>query len=293
VTSEPGTDVELSVIIAAKNAAQSLPAQLDALVAQVWDGSWEIILADNGSIDGTRALAAEYARRDPRVHLVDASSVPGAGFARNTAMEVARGASFAFCDADDIVMPGWVAAMGGALRRHGAVGGRNVFDRLNPPWLRTAFYAEPPERLETFAGIFPFAATCNLGVRRSVIDNVGGFDERFLTGQDIELCLRIWVNGHGMAYEPSAVVQYRYRPEMRTLYRRSRDYGLVGPAIARRLADLGKPTPPKWGGLKSYIWLFRKLPTVRSSAGRARWLVVAGGKIGRLRGSLRERWIYL
>jgi glycosyltransferase involved in cell wall biosynthesis len=293
VTSTSDTGVELSVIIAAKNAVGSLAAQLDALLVQEWGGGWEIVVADNGSTDGTRNLVEVYEHRDERVRLVDASRVPGAGFARNAAIQAAKGRSLAFCDADDLVMPGWVAAMGEALRRSDAVGGRNLFDQLNPPWLRHAFYSEPPDRLETFAGIFPFAATCNLGVRRTVIDHVGGFDEQFLTGQDLELCLRIWANGHHLAYEPHAVVQYRYRPDMRALFERSRDYGLVGPVIARRLAELGQPTPPRWSGLKSYIWLARKLPTLRRPDGKARWLVVAGGKIGRLRGSLRERWIYL
>lgn len=285
--------VELSVVIAAKDAVASLPGQLDALLAQDWTGAWEIVVADNGSTDETRELVGAYAQRDGRLRLIDASSRPGAGFARNSGMSQARGRLFAFCDSDDVVAPGWVAAMADGLRSHDAIGGRNMFDLLNPPWVQQAFYAEPPDQLETFAGIFPFAGTCNLGVRRSVAEAVGGFDEGFLIGQDMEFCLRLWLGGYELAYVPAAVVQYRYRPDMTSLYRRSRDYGSVAPAIARRLSEAGRTTPRRWVGLKSYLWLLRKAPLLVSRAGRARWLVVAGGKVGRIRGSIRERWAYL
>jgi GT2 family glycosyltransferase len=85
--------------------------------------------------------------------------------------------------------------MGEALAVHDFVAGPISVDRLNPEWLRAALYTNPPRQLEYFAGIFPFGSTCNLGIRRTVIDRVGGFDETFLTGQDLELCLRLWAAG--------------------------------------------------------------------------------------------------
>lgn len=285
--------LDLTIIIAAKNASDVIGHQLDALVAQEWSGGWEIVVADNGSTDDTAAIVRSYDQPHPNVRLVDASDAPGAGHARNAAMAQSNSDAFAFCDADDVVEPGWVAAMGEALREHECVGGRNLFDLLNPPWLQSAFYAEPPDRLETFAGVFPFAATCNLGVHRDVIDNVGGFDESFRTGEDIELCLRIWAGGHTIAFLPRAIVQYRYRPSLKTLWLRSRDYGAVGPAIARKLAEMNAPTPPRVAGVKTYIWLVRRLPTLRTKQGRARWLVVAGGKLGRLTGSVKHHHLYL
>jgi cellulose synthase/poly-beta-1,6-N-acetylglucosamine synthase-like glycosyltransferase len=178
----------MSVVIAAKDAADTLAEQLDALLPQAWSGSWEIVVVDNGSTDTTREIVRSFESRCRRVRLVEATNRSGAGYARNVAMRASSARAFAFCDADDIVTAGWVSAMGDGLRRHEAVGGSVELQLLNAPWLQTAYYASPPQRLETFEGIFPFAATCSLGVRRSVIEHVGGFDEDFVTGQDMELC---------------------------------------------------------------------------------------------------------
>ncbi len=281
------------MIIAARDEADVLPAQLDALLAQEWDGDWEVVVADNGSTDATRRIVHEYADADDRVRLVDASDRPGAGHARNVGMAAAAGDAFAFCDADDLVEPGWVAAMGDALSEHPVVGGRTVVDALNPPWLRTAYYQRTPDSLEYFQGIFPFSATCNLGVTRDAADSVGGFDESFVTGQDLDFCLRLWDAGHEMAHCGDAVVQYRYRPSLRALWRRSRQYGTVGPAIAARLRALGHERPAAFAGLRQWVWLVRRIPTLRTRAGRARWVVVGATKIGRIEGSVRARCVML
>jgi glycosyltransferase involved in cell wall biosynthesis len=283
----------MSVVIAAKDAADTLAEQLDALLPQAWSGSWEIVVVDNGSTDTTREIVRSFESRCRRVRLVEATNRSGAGYARNVAMRASSARAFAFCDADDIVTAGWVSAMGDGLRRHEAVGGSVELQLLNAPWLQTAYYASPPQRLETFEGIFPFAATCSLGVRRSVIEHVGGFDEDFVTGQDMELCLRIWHGGHELVHAPDATVHYRYRASMRALWRRSLQYGAVGPEIARRLRELGGPAPPPWRGARQWVWLVRNLPRLRAKAGRARWIVVAGTKVGRLIGSARARVLYL
>lgn len=286
--------VDLCVIIAARDAAATIRDQLDALVCQSWDGgTWEVVVADNGSTDETRAIVERFAADHARVLLVDASAEPGAGPARNEAMRQSPARAFAFCDADDVVEPGWVAAMGAALGRDRFVAGRLAFDRLNPEWSRTAFYSKPPEQLETFDGIFPIAATANLGVTSEVIDTVGGFDGSFRTGQDLELCLRMWTAGIDLVFVPDAVVQYRYRPTMRSLFRRSREYGAVGPRIARRLAAAGAATPRRLAGLRNWLWLLRHIGKLRTLDGRARWVVVLGRHLGRIQGSVRERWLYL
>lgn len=281
------------MIVAAKDAAHLLPEQLDALVAQDWDGEWEIVVADNGSRDDTVAVVERYRADHPRVRLVDASDGSGAGHARNRAMEEATGASFAFCDADDVVEPGWVGAIGEGLRRHDAVAGRIWVDSLNPDWLQTAYYDEVPEGAESYFGIFPFTATCNLGVRRSVTETIGGFDQEWRTGQDMEFCLRMWLADISLTYLGQAGVQYRYRPTIGALWRRSRQYGAVAPAIAARLASVGRATPARAAGWRQWAWLLRRLAVVRTRAGRARWVVVAGTRVGRLEGSVRARFLLL
>ena len=55
----------ISVIIACRNGAATLGETLEGLAAQAWDRPWEVVLADNGSTDGTRALFEGFARRSP------------------------------------------------------------------------------------------------------------------------------------------------------------------------------------------------------------------------------------
>src|SRR5690349_1945599 len=107
--------VDLSIVIAARDAAATLGEQLDALATQVWDGTWEVLVVDNGSTDATCAIVRAAARQWPGLRLVEATDGVGPAYARNVGSRSATGRSLAFCDADDVVAPGWVAAMGGAL----------------------------------------------------------------------------------------------------------------------------------------------------------------------------------
>lgn len=284
---------DLAVIIPAHNAAPELETQLEALVEQAWHGKWEVLVANNNSTDNTAALVTKYSDLYPNVRLVDASGPAGAGYARNVAMSASAARAFAFCDADDEVQPGWVAAMGEALDADPLVGGALLYDGLNPEWIQKAFYSSPPTGLETFEGIFPFAATCNLGARREVIEQAGDFDVDFITGQDVEFCLRAWLAGFQMTYAPEAVIQYRYRPSLSGLWKRSRQYGAVGPRISKLLVENGCERPSSLRGTRNWLWLLRHLGDLGNRSSRAHWVVVAGSKLGRIIGSFKERHLYL
>ncbi len=281
--------VELSVVMPAFNAASTIGAQLDALQKQHWDSSWEVIVADNGSTDTTAAIVSRRAANDPRIRLLDAGDHRGAAHARNAAVRVARGTSIAFCDADDVVGDRWVAAMGTALRETPFVTGPQEYKALNEPWLHAVYGARPAVELQLFAGIFPFGPTANLGIRRDLFERLGGFDTSIAVYEDLELCLRAWLDGVELQFVPDAIVHYRYRSTVRGLWQQAVTYGAAGPVIARRLVDAGRPGPSRWHGAKNWLWLVRKLPSLRSQAGRARWVVVAGGSAGRLLGSVRAR----
>ena len=64
--------MKLSIVIPCRNAARTIAVQLDALCAQQWRGGWEVIVADNGSTDGTQAIVEGYSRRLPGLRLIDA-----------------------------------------------------------------------------------------------------------------------------------------------------------------------------------------------------------------------------
>ena len=99
----------VSVVMPVFNAAQSLAASIDGVRGQEFK-DWELILVDDASRDGSTEIAAAAAADDPRIELVTLPGRSGAAVARNTAIERSRGRFVAFCDADDIWLPGKLAA---------------------------------------------------------------------------------------------------------------------------------------------------------------------------------------
>jgi poly-beta-1,6-N-acetyl-D-glucosamine synthase len=100
-------DVEfpaIALLIAAYNEEASIVETLDYVLAADYPGSLEVIVADDGSTDGTRELVAAYAARDPRVRLLEAEH-GGKASALNAALATVRTPLVATIDADTLLMP--------------------------------------------------------------------------------------------------------------------------------------------------------------------------------------------
>lgn len=95
----------LSVIVPNYNHGHSLPACLDALLAQSVPPD-EILVIDDGSTDDSRKVLDEYAGRHPRIRPEANPSNRGVVFTMNRGLELARGDYLHFASADDIVLPG-------------------------------------------------------------------------------------------------------------------------------------------------------------------------------------------
>lgn len=280
---------ELSVVIPVRDAAGTIEEQLDALLAQTWDRPWELVVADNGSRDGTQAVVERYVAADPRVRLVDASDRPGVAHCRNVGIREARAEAIAMCDADDVVTAGWLRAMGEGLRVHELVTGPLDVTTLNPEWVLETRGRAIESGPGQFFGIFEFAHSCNVGFRRDVVERVGGFDEALVAGEDIELSGRLLRAGVKVGYLDDAVVRYRYRTTTRGLWRQARAYGQVRPELFLRLERAGIETP-RPATLRSWAFLVRNVALVAHRPGRARWLWVAAGNVGQLEGRLGVPW---
>ena len=294
MTDDPGWPVELSVVIPARNEAATIVAQLDALTGQEWDGSWEIVVVDNGSTDATAAIVTDYGVSCPRVRLVPATGRAGLNYARNVGIEAAHGTAFALCDADDLVAAGWVRAMGDALREHAMVTGPLELDLLNPEWLAGSRGRGDERGLPTFHGIFPTVHGNNMGMQRDTWRALGRFDEVVIIGaDDVELSMRAWMQGVEIRFVPEAVVHYRYRPEPAALWRQGRNYGRSRPLVVRRLREQGLECPSRVAGWRSWAWLVAHAPDLRTNEGRAAWTWVAANRLGQVEGSIRYRSLFI
>lgn len=112
------TTPRLSVVIPVYNVEEYLRECLDSLLGQSFT-DFEAVLVDDGSTDGSAALAQRYVRMDPRLRLV---RQPNAGLsaARNAGVRAAHGEYLTFLDADDRLPPDAYATMMGTIERTGS-----------------------------------------------------------------------------------------------------------------------------------------------------------------------------
>ena len=290
-----GTQCEISVIIACLNGAETLAETLDSLVAQRWDRPWEIVFADNGSTDASRAIFAGYIARHPEIpmRLVDASARPGKSNALNLAIRAAAGRSLVFCDADDTVAPGWLAAMGTALEAHDFVAARFDMTALNSGWTSEARWHYQTDRLPILqiAPFCPVGSGATLGFHRALFTEVGDFDPALPTNEDIDYCIRAYLKGHELRLVPEAVYNYRFRDSPEAIYRQAHAYARDQALLRRRYGDYPGP-------FALYPWLRLAMRTSRlgrewlrrrwswSVLDRARFYQRLGTAMGDLTGAL-------
>ena len=280
----------ISVILPVLNAARTLPDQLAALAGQTFKGTWELLVADNGSTDAGPDLVRSWEVRLP-LKFVDASGTPGGAAARNLAATRARGEVLACCDADDVVDRGWLEALEEATREHEFVAGALDYSALNPhaPGWKREMLARPTRWL----GRIPFADSANLAVRKTAFNFVGGFDASLATVYDIDFSLRLLRAGHQLHFAPDAIVAKRMRREVKAIWKQSVRWGKDDVVVYKRHRD----APSEAGGVRangidylrnvaSYV---RKFPASLTSTGRVSWLEFAGRHYGRVQGSISER----
>jgi glycosyltransferase involved in cell wall biosynthesis len=282
----------VSVIIAAYQAAMTLGEQLDALAAQCCDEPFEIIVADNRSTDGTAELVRQRQRCIPQLRLIDASGRQGAPYARNLAGWHARGRLLLFTDADDVVAPGWIAALTAALRDSEVVAGALDHDALNLGSNERFMPRIFTDRLPVPYGFLPYAPGNNLGVTAEAFREVGGYAEGSPAGWDIDIAWRLQLSGRPLRFVPEARVAYRYRTNERDHLRQMITYGAAEPWLYRRFRLYGMRRRSAREVLGSARYLVQLLVAPRTPANRAALNRLVGYSVGRLQGSVRHRVLY-
>jgi glycosyltransferase involved in cell wall biosynthesis len=281
----------MSVVIPCRNVASTLGEQLDALARQDVPFAWEVVVVDNGSTDDTAAIALSFADR-VNVRVVPCAT-PGINAARNAGVRAARTDAVAICDGDDVVAPGWLAAMSAALLDHDYVTGPVELDRLNDHALAGSRGRSSAVTVPAFGNAFVYARGCNMGVRRSVLASVGWFDESTLCLDDQELGLRMHVAGVPLYFAADALIHYRYRSSPRDIWRQGFFYGSARVPTYVAAKRAGLPVPAPWSGWKSWVWLVVNLPRVVRRGGRLAWLWVVANRVGQLAGSVRWRTVFV
>jgi glycosyltransferase involved in cell wall biosynthesis len=100
MSAAPAAAPAVTVVTPLWNAAATLAEAVASVRAQT-RGDWEMVIVDDGSTDGSGALAARLAAGEPRLRLIAWAENRGAAAARNAAIRAARGRFLTFLDADD------------------------------------------------------------------------------------------------------------------------------------------------------------------------------------------------
>lgn len=279
----------VSVCIPSLDPGPLLAEQLAALAAQSYGGAWEVVILDNGSTDGSDADALAWAGRLPGLR-VERVAERGISNVRNAARRFARGDLLAFCDADDVVAPGWLAALAAAAEAHDIVGGLLDDATLNPPHVVRWRGAIPRDGLMRPLGHLPFAPGGNCAVWADVVDALGGWDTGYVAGSDdVDFSWRAQERGYTVGYAPGAVLAYRYRADRRNLYRQFFRYGRTEALLQRRFAV---PRQSVVDVVRVWARLLRRAPALRRADDhRVILLRELAYHAGRLWGSVRERTV--
>jgi glycosyltransferase involved in cell wall biosynthesis len=188
--------VEVSIVTIFLNAGKFLPEAIESVLAQTFRG-WELLLVNDGSSDGSVAVAQAYAHRYPdKIKFLEhaAGCNLGKSASRNLGLRHAVGRYVAFLDADDVLMPDKLERQVRILEANpGAamVYGRTQYwhawtgapdhrqrDFISDLGVEAGRLFAPPLLMTRFlrnGGTVP--CLCALVARRSVIEELGGFDE--------------------------------------------------------------------------------------------------------------------
>ncbi|MEA2420619.1 MAG: hypothetical protein QOE60_2825 [Thermoleophilaceae bacterium] len=196
----------VTVVVASHGRPLRLRWLLNALEDQSAADFEAVVVHDYDGATAARHLDAHRLARDGRLR--HEAIVPGTGSParqRNLGWRAARAPLVAFTDDDCRPEPGWLAALVAAAE---AAPGRPVQGRTRPDPFEHDVFAAPHAR--TLAADPPgrFAQTCNILYPRALLERLGGFDERAITGEDIDLSLRAAAAGAPLAAAPDALVNH-------------------------------------------------------------------------------------
>jgi glycosyltransferase involved in cell wall biosynthesis len=280
----------VSVIMPAFNEASTIGDQLAALARQVDVQPAEVIVADNGSTDGTLEVVRGYVEQLPQLRWLVADSRRGPSHARNAGARAATGEVLAFCDADDVVDDRWLSELLGGLEGADLVGGVLETELLNAP--EVLVWRDVPGGMAAHETNLPTVVTSNMAIWASAFSDLGMFDEDFVWAHDHEFSYRAQLAGYVQGAVPGAVVHYRIKADPRALARREYQDSVGMAHVYAHYRGRGLPRRPLGQALKIWLWLLVHLLHLARPVERGRWLRKAAGAVGRVAGSIRYRVFY-
>lgn len=190
----------ISVVVPTKNEASFIEQVLEALIREKeqYDLIFDITVVDNGSTDETVQLTKNFP-----VNLINTNR--GVSHARNVGAEQSKGEIIAFIDGDVVIRSGWSKAVTDLVERQGENWNRMVFGSAveipdQAVWIEKIWFKSTGERKQAHNHI----NSGNMLIARTFFNEIGGFDEKMSSSEDLDLCQRAKLNG-GILLEDTAI----------------------------------------------------------------------------------------
>jgi hypothetical protein len=199
--------VDVSVVVPSHARHLRLLWLLNALEEQTYSGAWEVVVVHDYDapttarvLDGHPLSAAGRLR-----HRAIAPGTGSPARQRNLGWRAARGALVAFTDDDCRPDPGWLERLLAVARE---APGDVVQGATRPDPFEHHVLAAPHVRTLAIEPVGPFAQTCNILYPRALLERLGGFDERAVSGEDVGLSRRARATGVAIRAAPDAIVHH-------------------------------------------------------------------------------------
>jgi len=233
----------VTAVVCAYNEERRIGGCLSSLAAVDYPG-FQVVVCDDGSTDRTLELA--------RLSPFEVLALPHGGLsrARNAGLAAATGDIVAYLDADAACHPEWPYHLALAFEdpRVLVAGGPNLPFRASG-LVERAVAQSPGNPAEVLIGDdrAEHVPGCNLAVRRSALQDLGGFDPAYTTaGDDVDVCWRLLDLGGLVAFSPAAQVHHHRRDTVRGYLRQQRGYGRA----ERMLAGQHRHRFNRWGSAR-------------------------------------------
>ena len=205
------TPPRVSVVIPAYNVAKFIGETLDSAIGQKFR-EHEIIVVNDGSPDTAALERVLHTRLEEIIYIKQRNL--GAGPARNTAIEHARGEVIAFLDGDDVWLPDYLASQLVHLERHrlDMVYCDAFLFGMNSAYRRTFMETAPSTGEADFASILDLRCnviTSGTLARKQAIVDAGMFETERVRAHDFHLWLRMAKNGSKIGYQTKPLLKYR------------------------------------------------------------------------------------
>jgi glycosyltransferase involved in cell wall biosynthesis len=264
--------MDISVVICTYNRCENLRQTLSMLCELEIppDVTWELLVVDNNSTDGTRHVCESFVPKLPLRYLFEPRQ--GVNCARNRGVAAATTPLVLFTDDDVNVDKHWLAALWDAAKRHTEAsyfGGRifPLWEKTPPAWLiehsktmlkPIAVYLDLGDEEKILADPRPLLWSGNLAFRKSVFgdsckfrEDVGRIGNEEVRAGETELMSRLLKQGHRRVYVPSAIIHHRNPPSRGTeryLFAHYKGSGIT----AMRVHP--ETTASTWFGAPRYYW---------------------------------------